>query len=261
VIRQIRVTDRRTARAGPCLALAGFLGAVALIVIGGCSNPAPTGSAAQVTAAETSPGALQQHQATGVPDEVFFVDDFSSNASGWDLDSVQSRWLDWSFTTGKLRAARTSAAVPFAGLMRFCLPIPNLVFTDFQFSLDTISGSHTAGIGYGIFAGRAADGGRYYFELDSDGMGSVSVEEELEALRSTYIQEPISLSAAYTDGVNRLTVSAAGSVMTFYVNGTEVAYVPSAHSGSGSIGLFVEVVPGSGDETWVEFDDLIIQAP
>ncbi len=231
-------------------------------------NPAPKGQDSSADEARTAVlepvpglGATQRYQVTAAPDEALFIDDFGSNVNGWDWNSVQSPWLDWSFTGGKLRVARTAAVVPFAGLMRFCLPVPKRAFADFQFSLDARSESRTAGMGYGICVDRPSGETRYYFALDSDGMVSAFVEEKTPAPHSEFIQEPTALSIVNIDDTNQITVSAVDSTLTFYVNGVEAIRVTDVPLGPGSIGLFVEVVPGSGDETWVEFSSLIVRKP
>jgi len=199
--------------------------------------------------------------AASTPDQVLFADDFRSNARGWDLDSAQSHWLQWSLAAGKLRVTRTPASVPFAGPMRFCLPIPHRAFTDFQVTLDARSESKAAGIAYGIFVDRPTNDARYYFALDSDGTYSVFVEEHPPTLHPDFIQEPTALSTANARAPHRITVSAVGAAMTLALDGTRVASVPDAQLGPGPLGIFVEVVPGSGDETWVEFANLIVQKP
>jgi len=61
------------------------------------------------------------------------------------------------------------------------------------------------------------------------------------------------------DAANQMTVSVAGSIMTFAVNGNQVASVTGAQSGQHATGLFVEIVPGSGADTGVAFDHLLVQ--
>lgn len=217
--------------------LVAVAGILVLTVTGGCSSAAST------------------------PDEILFADGFRSNAKAWDVDSIQSHWLYWSLAAGKLRVARTPASVPFAGPMRFCLPIPHRTFTDFQVALDARSESMTAGIAYGIFVDRPTNETRYYFALNSDGTYSVFVEEHPPTLHPDFIQEPTALAMANIRATHQMTVSAVGSTMALAVDGTPVASVTDAQLGPGPLGLFVEVVPGSGDETWVEFDNLIVQEP
>jgi hypothetical protein len=219
---------------------------IVLVAAGGCSSPVPAGSAAPATGTDET-------QAT-------FGDVLGSAVDGWDLKSVQSRWLEWSFTGEQLRITRTGVAVPFSGLMRFCLPVPDHTFADFELGLDARSASRGAGIAYGVFVDRSNES-RYYFSVDSDGMASVFVEEGSGVMRPEFIQEPVALSSVNTDDANRIIIGAVGSTMTFSVNERQIADVSSTQPGRGPLGLFVEVVPGSDDETWVEFDNLVVQAP
>ena len=219
-----------------------LLGILVLAATGGCANPTPT---------QPSP------VAAGNSDETQFSDSFDTNANGWDLESVASRWLEWSFASGGLQAARTGRVVPFSGLMRFALAVPNRTFGDFQITLDAFAATQTSGIGYGIFVGQA-DGSRYYFELDTSGMASVFLEQEPDDLHPQFIQEPAPVTVS-PDGIDQMAVSVAGSAMTFSVNGTQVASVTGAQPGQHATGLFVEVVPGSGTDTGVAFDNLLVQ--
>jgi hypothetical protein len=269
---------RRTKRVDPgatrgftpilTVGVAGLAGIIVLVMISAHFSPARIDQDSSRSEARTTILQLvsdwdvaQQYQATATADELLFIDDLSSNVNGWDLNSIQSRWLDWSFTGVKLRVARTAAVVPFAGLMRYCLPVPKRAFADFQFSLDARSKSRAAGIGYGICVDRSSYGIRYYFALDSDGVYSVFVEEQPPAPQPEFIQEPTALSSVNIADTNRISVSAVGSTLAFYVNDVEVTKVTNVPSGLDSVGLFVEVVPGSGDETWVEFSRLLIRRP
>ncbi len=110
--------------------------------------------------------------------QVLFSDDLRSNAHGWDLSAVQSRWLDWSFTGG----------------------------------------------------------------------GNID-----------FLREPAALS-----GISRqlqLFLNAMGSNLIFVVEEIEVARLHTVYSGPSLPSLFVEVMPGAGEEASVDYSGLTIREP
>ncbi len=245
------IMDQRSPSPPKNLANTAYLAAILLTLTGCALNPATLGQA--------TPPATPELLRTSSLEKILFSDDFNSNVNGWQLDEVQSHWLDWKINEGKLQVHRTRTNVPFSGLLHFYLPIPNQTFTDFQISVVGQAAANTASLGYGIFVDRPNATARYYFELDTDGMYSIAQESQPPG-QPHYLQEPASLSTIKPTEPNQLTLKAVGPTLTFLINGIEITAAQNIPLGPGPVGLFIELVPGSDDQAYVEFDQVLVQA-
>ena len=128
-------------------------------------------------------------------------------------------------------------------------------FSNFQLDVDAEQIDGPDDNGYGIQF-RVVDADNYYrFRISGDGWarfdkrvsGSIEVIREWE--RSALIHQG--------DAINHITVTANGSLFTFFINGTEDFHMTDTEFANGAVGFMV-VLLGSPAPAHFAFDNLII---
>ncbi len=168
----------------------------------------------------------------------------SSDLAEYDIKVADSKYvIDY---TGKAHSGYTSGGFTW-------VPLAN--GQDFTLSVTGMMDSVNKYIGWGIVF-RGSEGNLYLFRITKDGRYALEIVEG--GVRGELI-EWTTHSAVIQDAPNRLTVTADGSTVELYINGTLLETLTDAELGGDLIAL--AVMGQEGVRVVYEFDDLIIQAP
>lgn len=192
----------------------------------------------------------------GLDGEILFEDDFSSNKNDWPTGPQEDEYgvTNTDFVSGRYRMTQEAKQGVFVWNN-----LTDKDYDNFIFSVETtvVEKKVVSTFAYGItLRENVDDADLYVFEIDTDGNYSVSVRhnEEWNTLVE-WTESP----AINREGTNQLTVKAAGSAFTFYVNGIEIATLEDDTLTSGVIGLALDLYD-KGDKATVDFDNLVIRS-
>jgi len=185
---------------------------------------------------------------------VLFQDDFENPLSGWDTASNPDGIMN--YNNGVFRILVDTPEINFWST-------PNKVFTDTRVEVDTAKFGGPDANRAGVIC--RFDGAQYYFfVISSDGyygVGRLLRNADNTSLVTLLGQDQMMFSAYIKIGVavNHLRADCAGSALTFYVNGFQVAQVTDTQLTSGRVGL----TAGAFDEGGVDiiFDQFIVLQP
>ncbi len=178
-----------------------------------------------------------------------FTDDFSDPSSGWTGASYET--YERGYVQGQY-------------LIRIDVPqwfvwtTPGEYFEDVSIEVTARSEGSTDNH-YGVLC-RYDQGNFYYFAISADGYYGIFRGAEGQPLApltgSAMRRSPL----IYTDGAtNRLLVTCEGPLLTFYVNGEQLAQVTDEALTRGDMGLATGTVSRGGTAVW--FDDLVVDKP
>lgn len=192
----------------------------------------------------------------GLTGEIMFQDDFSSNQNDWPTGPQEDEYgkTDSKLADGHYRMTQEAKQGVFVWNN-----LADKDYDNFIFSVEaTIVEKKVADtFAYGLtLRENVDDADLYAFELDTNGHYSVSVrhKEEWKTLVK-WTKSPV----INREGTNQLTVKAAGSAFTFYVNGNEVTTLEDDTLTTGAIGLALDLYD-KGDKATVDFDNLFIRS-
>ncbi|MBE7552909.1 MAG: protein kinase [Anaerolineales bacterium] len=192
----------------------------------------------------------------GLDGEILFEDDFSSNKNDWSTGPQEDEYgvTNTEFVEGRYRMTHEAKQGVFVWNN-----LADKEFDNFIFSVEAtvVEKKVASNFAYGLTLRENADDAHLYaFEVNSDGnyMVSVLYNNEWETLVE-WAESP----AINRDGTNQLTVKAAGSLFTFYVNGVEVTTLEDDTLNSGAIGVALDLYE-EGDKATVDFDNLVIRS-
>jgi hypothetical protein len=203
-----------------------------------------------LTACAGSPaGQAQAPAATQPSGSVLFQDDFAQATTGWDRLLVTEGVMD--YYTGGYRILVNAQETNFWAT-------PRRNFTDVRIEVDTgkLAGPDENRIGL-ICRHNGKD--YYFFIITSDGFygmglfkdGQATLLGQAELLASTTINKGVA--------VNHLRADCAGSTLTFFVNGFQIAQAQDTTLASGDIGLLAGTFTAPGVD--VLFDNFVVLQP
>lgn len=203
-----------------------------------------------LTACSAAPAEQIQVPAPVQPSgSVLFQDDFAQPTTGWDRLLVTEGVMD--YYSGGYRMLVNALETNFWAT-------PRRNFTDVRIEVDTgkMAGPDENRIGL-ICRSNGSD--YYFFIITSDGFYGMGIFKDGQA--SLLGQTEMLSSANINKGVavNHLRADCAGSTLTFYVNGFQIAQAQDSTLPSGDIGLLV----GTFNEPGVDilFDNFVVLQP
>jgi hypothetical protein len=178
-----------------------------------------------------------------------FTDDFSDPASGWGASSHET------YVRGYQQ-----------GRYLFQIDVPRWVvwamsgrsYTDVELGVIAKAAGHLDNH-YGLVC-RYEDEEFYYFAISSDGYYGIFRMDGENELRPLSGRAMLRSAAIRTDGTdNRIVASCAGSTLTLYVNGEQVAQVRDETLLKGDVGMAAGTVSIGGASIW--FDEFEASKP
>ncbi|MCL4298894.1 MAG: serine/threonine protein kinase [Anaerolineae bacterium] len=214
--------------------------------------PIPTPPTAEISASTPVPIV----DIPGLDGEILFEDDFSSNQNDWPTGPQEDEYgvTNTEFVDGRYRMTQEAKQGVFVWNN-----LADTEYDNFIFSVEAtpVEKKVASNFAYGLTLRENVDDANLYaFEVNSDGYYMVSVlyNGEWETLVE-WAESPV----INREGTNQLTVKAAGSSFTFYVNGIEVASLEDDTLSSGAIGVALDLYE-EGDKATVDFDNLVIRS-
>ncbi len=180
---------------------------------------------------------------------VLFQDDFAQTATGWDRLMVTEGVMD--YYSGGYRVLVNALQTNFWAT-------PRRSFADVRIEVDTgkMAGPDENRIGV-LCRYNGKD--YYFFLITSDGFYSMGLFKDGQA--SLLGQPEMQFSANINKGVavNHLRADCAGTTLTFYVNGFQLAQVQDATLPAGDVGLLAGTFGEPGVD--VIFDNFVVLQP
>lgn len=203
-----------------------------------------------LTACSAAPAEQPQAPApTQSSGSVLFQDDFAQPTTGWDRLLVTEGVMD--YYAGGYRMLVNALETNFWAT-------PRRSFTDVRIEVDTgkMAGPDENRIGL-ICRYNGRD--YYFFIITSDGFYGMGIFKDGQA--ALLGQSEMLSSANINKGVavNHLRADCAGDILTFYVNGFQIAQAQDATLPSGDIGLLVGTFSEPGVD--VLFDNFVVLQP
>jgi hypothetical protein len=183
------------------------------------------------------------------PGSVLFQDDFSRPTTGFDHFMAAEGIMD--YDSGGYRILVNAQQTNFWAT-------PRRNFTDVRMEVDTgkLGGPDENRIG---LLCRYTDNNYYFFLITSDGYYGIGIYYEGKAIllgqNEMWANENIKKGLA----VNHLRADCAGSMLTFYVNGFQVAAAQDSILKSGDVGLLAGTFNQPGVD--VVFDNFVVLKP
>ena len=211
---------------------------------------------------QSQPSASSGYDVPDVPDafssssgDLAFYDDFSSPYSGWDRDSSENIYTDYvgdSYHIAVYRSGQTAWANP------------GLYFSgDVQVAVEATTISGDADNDFGIlcrYSGNPSTPNYYFFEISSDGYAVIG--KVVNGMPELLSSDNMVFSNAIIQEVyatNYLEADCIGNQLTFYVNGTQVAYATDSSLVDGDVGL--DAGTFSAAYTEIAFDNFTVKIP
>jgi hypothetical protein len=187
---------------------------------------------------------------------IFFKDDFSQPASGWDQYSDSLITTDYDHGQYLLALEETGKDI---------WALPGLDLTNLELQVDTAYAAGPDNNEYGVICRYASSGNRhsfYFFFISSDGyyaMGKVNKDKRtiLSPDNGDFqLSEAINLDKSAT---NHLSATCDQDHMSFSINGAATGEFTDSELARGDVGLIV----GTYDEGGVRihFDNLVVRKP
>lgn len=226
--------------------------------------PTPTAAPTEESSTPTPASTEEINDSTPVPiidipgmdGEILFEDDFSANQNDWPTGDRDDEYglANTEFVSGRYRMTQAAKQGVFSWNS-----LVDSNYDNFIFSVETtvVEKEVADAFAYGLtFRENVDSGDLYAFEIDTNGYYTVNVTErdEWETLVKWSKSSAINLA-----GTNQLAVKAAGPMLTFYINGQEVAAIENDSLNSGAIGVALDLYE-NGDKGTVDFDNLAIRA-
>ena len=180
---------------------------------------------------------------------VLFQDDFGQPTTGWDRLLVTEGVMD--YYSGGYRMLVNSLQTNFWAT-------PRRNFGDVRVEVDTgkLAGPDENRIGVIC---RSSGGDHYFFIITSDGYYGMGLFKDGQA--SLLGQSEMLYSANINPGlaVNHLRADCVGNLLTFYVNGFQVAQVQDSALASGDVGVLAGTFGAPGVD--IIFDNFVVLQP
>ncbi len=180
---------------------------------------------------------------------VLFQDDFAQPTTGWDRLLVAEGVMD--YYSGGYRMLVNSLQTIFWST-------PRRNFTDVRVEVDAgkLAGPEENRIGVLC---RFTDGDYYFFIITSDGYYGVGLFKDGQA--ALLGQSEMLPSGNINQGlaVNHIRADCVGSVLTFFVNGSQIAQVQDGALASGDVGVIAGTFGAPGAD--IIFDNFVVLQP
>lgn len=180
---------------------------------------------------------------------VLFQDDFSQSTTGWDRMLVNEGVMD--YDSGGYRIMVNALQTNFWST-------PQVNFIDVRMEVDAgkLAGPDENRIGLLCrFNGKDY----YFFIISSDGFYGMGVFKDGQATLLGQSEMLVSDNIHTGLAVNHLRGDCAGSTLTFYINGFQVAQAQDSSLTSGSVGVLAGTFSVSGTD--VVFDNFVVLQP
>lgn len=180
---------------------------------------------------------------------VLFQDDFARANSGWDRLMAPEGIMD--YDAGGYRILVNSLQTNFWST-------PHKNFSDVRIEVDSgkIGGPDENRIG---LVCRFAGNNYYFFLMSSDGYYGIGLYKDGLAVLLGQSEMQASSNIKTGLAVNHLRADCAGDILTFYVNGFQLAQVQDSNLASGEIGLLAGTFAQPGVD--VVFDNFVVLQP
>jgi serine/threonine protein kinase len=184
---------------------------------------------------------------------VVFNDTFD-NGSSWNIGPQSNEWWHGSVdvTNDRLRWEATA----FQGFVIYSAPsLPT--YQDFVLKVDAkqVSGAPVAR--YGVYFRNNSSDDKYYFSIDGHDQ-SYSLYTWQNNIWTNLIWSYD--QSILSDNYNEIVVSTAGTLLTFFINGSQIDQITDSTLSNGWLGLAIEL-PNANDSAVFEFDNFQVQAP
>jgi serine/threonine protein kinase len=218
------------------------------------SEDRPTPETAQVTPTNSVVEQKPTLPPLNLDRDILFEETFTTNDVGWrtvEEDDEYGHYVT-SFNDGRYRLSQTAARDVFVWEQ-----LTDINFDNFALAVEAMPvESNTDSYGYGLtFRNNQDFTSLYAFEIDTDGF---FINKIVDGEWTTLVEYTLS-PAINVDGPNQLLVVAVGPLMTFYINGEEVATVEDDSLPGGSVGVALDLYE-AGNSATVDFDNLTIYA-
>jgi hypothetical protein len=195
---------------------------------------------------------VEQSQVPAAPlpsGSVLFQDDFAQAATGWDRLLVTEGVMD--YYSGGYRILVNALQTNFWAT-------PRRNFTDVRVEVDTGKMAGPDENRIGILC-RYTEGDYYFFIISSDGYYGLGIFQDGQA--SLLGQAEMLFSETINKGVavNHLRADCAGNVLTFFVNGFQIAQVQDAALAAGDVGVLAGTFGSPGAD--IIFDNFVVLQP
>ncbi len=200
-------------------------------------------------ACATSPATALPSQAAVPSGSVLFQDDFSRQTTGWDRMLVSEGIMD--YDAGGYRILVNALQTNFWAT-------PRRSFSNVRIEVDTgkLAGPDENRIGVIC---RFHQNNYYFFIISSDGFYGIGLFKDGQAVLLGQSEMQSSSNINKGLAVNHLRADCAGNMLTFYVNGFQIAQAQDSTLASGDVGMLAGTFETPGVD--VVFDNFVVLQP
>jgi serine/threonine protein kinase len=188
----------------------------------------------------------------GTGGEILFEEYFESDANGWATGEFEDEYTldEISIEDGQYILSVTAREAAYIEKK-----LPNQEFSDFILTIEATPHDTEEHYSYGLSFRLNDNSYGYTFEIGNDRLYTVLLyEDEWISLKEWSSTEAINIGET-----NEIMIVAAGSRLSFYVNGEQLTTLEDDTVASGQIALVLDMLEDDTSAT-VSFDNLIIQA-